>query len=163
MPRFKRGLPLATRLWRSPDRPSLSNLMTGQRLSDYLGAGLAVTFTSAPSLSSTYALDPLTLSQTGNVAKDSASGLGLPGGLVSFTYPDINGNPDGIQPSADPGPLYGAAGLRVSRHVVRRGTGVPRSRRGHAACHRYAAIARGHVRTRTDPGSFVPARDGKAG
>ncbi len=75
------------------DRPSLSNLMTGQRLTDYLSTGLTVTFTSAPSLSSTYALDPLTLSQTGNVAKDSASGLGLPGGLASFTYPDINGSP----------------------------------------------------------------------
>ena len=82
-----------------PDRPSLSGLMTGQRLTDYLGAGLAVTFTSAPDLSSTYALDPLTLSQTGNVAKDSASGLGLPGGLVSFTYPDINGNPMAFSPA----------------------------------------------------------------
>lgn len=77
------------------DRPSLSKVMTVQRLPDYFDSGLAVTFTSDPGNSSTYALDPLTISQVGTVARDSASSpsLGLPGGLASFTYPDINGVP----------------------------------------------------------------------
>lgn len=73
------------------DRYSLSQLMTGQRLSDYLMMGIVITCTGAPGLSSTYALDPLTLDQVGTVARDSACGLNLPGGYVSFAYPDING------------------------------------------------------------------------
>ena len=75
------------------DRPSLSQVMSNQRIPSFLGAGLAVVFSVAPALSSTYALDPVTLDQVGTVARDSASGLGLPGSLPAFVYPDINGVP----------------------------------------------------------------------
>ena len=67
-----------------------------------------MTFTSAPSLSSTYALDPLTLSQISDVAVASASGLGLPGSISSFTYPDINGVPMSFSATQIQG-LYQAA------------------------------------------------------
>lgn len=54
-----------------------------------LRAGLQVRSTSNPSISSTYALDPQTLDQVGAVARDYASGMGLPGGMSWFAYPDI--------------------------------------------------------------------------
>jgi len=55
--------------------------------------GIAITSLTAPVLNATYALDPVTLDQIGSVARDTAAGLGLPGGAVIFTYPDINSVP----------------------------------------------------------------------
>lgn len=63
------------------------------QLAAKLAAGVALTSTATPAISATYALDPTTLDQIGSVARDAAAGLGLPGGLTSFTYPDITGNP----------------------------------------------------------------------
>lgn len=58
-----------------------------------LANGLAVTSTGTSAISATYALDPTTLDQIGSVARDAASGLGLPGALTTFIYPDINSTP----------------------------------------------------------------------
>src|SRR5260221_8745451 len=64
-----------------------------QALGQKLGLGLAVTSTGTPQINATYALDDLTLTQVGSVARDAASGLGLPGGQASFSYPDATGQP----------------------------------------------------------------------
>lgn len=56
-------------------------------------AGIAITCDSNSSLNSTYALDETTMNQVGSVARDFAAGLGLPGGLPVFVYPDVNGVP----------------------------------------------------------------------
>lgn len=76
-----------------------SAVQRGQML---LEAGLAVTFTSAPELSSTYALDQRTVSQIQAVASDAANGLGLLFDAPVFAYPDKGGinrtfNSDQIQ------------------------------------------------------------------
>lgn len=56
--------------------------------------GFAVTFESFPAaLSSRYAVDDQTMNEIGSVARDAGSGLGLPGGLPVFTYPDFNSVP----------------------------------------------------------------------
>src|SRR5882672_6490328 len=59
-----------------------------QVLGQKLGLGLAVASTGTSQINATYALDDVTLSQVGSVARDAASGLGLPGGQASFSYPD---------------------------------------------------------------------------
>jgi hypothetical protein len=58
-------------------------------LAQKIAAGIAVTSTGSPGLSATFALDPTTMDQIGSVARDSASGLGLPGGGSTFMYPDL--------------------------------------------------------------------------
>jgi hypothetical protein len=58
-----------------------------------IAAGIAITSTGTPAISATYALDQVTLDQIGAVARDAGAGLGLPGGLPTFTYPDIEGEP----------------------------------------------------------------------
>lgn len=58
-----------------------------------INAGIAITSTGTPAISATYALDALTLSQVQSVAQDAGSGLGLPGGASTFTYPDITSQP----------------------------------------------------------------------
>lgn len=63
------------------------------QLAARLFAGLAVISTSTSALSATYALDATTLDQIGSVARDAAAGLGLPGGLSTFTYPDLSSAP----------------------------------------------------------------------
>lgn len=62
-------------------------------LAEKLAAGIAITSTATPALDATYALDPTTLDQIGSVARDAGAGLGLPGGLSSFAYPDATGAP----------------------------------------------------------------------
>lgn len=62
-------------------------------LAQKISAGISVVSTAASSLNATYALDSITLDQIKGVANDAASGLGLPGGGSTFTYPDISGSP----------------------------------------------------------------------
>ena len=62
-------------------------------LATKLATGIAITSTSTAALSTTYALDDVTLAQIGSVAQDAAAGLGLPGGGATFVYPDINSVP----------------------------------------------------------------------
>ncbi len=64
-----------------------------RRLPEIMGAGLAVTFTSATALSATYALDDLSQQQLFAIAAQSAAGLGFPGGGSTFFYPDASGTP----------------------------------------------------------------------
>ncbi len=68
--------------------PTLAQILAAK-----LASGIAITSTGTPAISATYALDQTTLDQIGAVARDSAAGLGLPGGAATFTYPDINGVP----------------------------------------------------------------------
>lgn len=58
-----------------------------------IAAGITVVSTGAPALNAVYALDSVTLGQIGSVARDAASGLGLPGGAATFAYPDATGSP----------------------------------------------------------------------
>lgn len=58
-----------------------------------IAAGIVITSTGTPALGGTYALDATTTAQIGSVARDFASGMGLPGGGSSFTYPDLAGTP----------------------------------------------------------------------
>jgi hypothetical protein len=44
-------------------------------------------------LNAVYGLDQTTMDQIGSVARDAASGLGLPGDGDTFTYPDLAGVP----------------------------------------------------------------------
>lgn len=76
-------------------------------LAGKIASGIAVTSTGTAALSATYALDSMTLDQIGSVARDAAAGLGLPGGLSTFTYPDINGSPHTFA-SADVQNIYKA-------------------------------------------------------
>jgi hypothetical protein len=63
-------------------------------LATKVAAGITVTSTDHPStLDCVMALDSVTMTQIGSVARDASTDLGLPGGLDSFTYPDINGQP----------------------------------------------------------------------
>ena len=62
-------------------------------LSQKIAAGITITSTATPTLNATFGLDAVTMDQIGSVARDSASGLGLPGGGTTFTYPDIKGTP----------------------------------------------------------------------
>jgi hypothetical protein len=55
--------------------------------------GIAITSTSTSTLSGTMALDDVTMNQFGSVARDAASGLGLPGDMPVFVYPTIDGSP----------------------------------------------------------------------
>lgn len=71
----------------------LSGMRPDQLLIVYTNDGIIITSTGSPSINATYALDQTTLDQVGSVARDAASGLGLPGGLSTFTYPDIDGIP----------------------------------------------------------------------
>lgn len=77
-----------------------------------LASGLAVASSGTPAISATYALDQTTLDQIGSVARDAASGLGLPGGLTTFVYPDINSTPRTLT-SANVQALY-----RAMRDIV---------------------------------------------
>lgn len=71
----------------------LPDLLPGQQLKVYTKLGLTITSTGSPDVDGTYALDSVTLDQIGSVARDASSGLGLPGGLTTFIYPDITGTP----------------------------------------------------------------------
>lgn len=56
-----------------------------------LNAGCSVVFTTAPELNAVYALDQVTMNEIGSVARDVASGLGLPFGAGDFSYPSMDG------------------------------------------------------------------------
>lgn len=61
-----------------------------------------ITSNSNASINSTYAIDAATLSQVGDVARDIASGLGLPLSASVFQYPDASGvsqtlNPENVK------------------------------------------------------------------
>jgi len=73
-------------------RESLAAVMQG-RIPSYLAPGLPVTSISNSNLNGTYAMDGLTMSQIGSVARDVSSGMGFPQALPSFDYPDITGSP----------------------------------------------------------------------
>ena len=62
-------------------------------LIEKIANGIAITSLSNPEVNCTMALDQLTMDQIGSVARDAASGMGLPAGANTFVYPDINGNP----------------------------------------------------------------------
>ena len=62
-------------------------------LADKIADGIAITSLSNPEVNCTMALDQLTMEQIGSVARDAASGMGLPAGSNVFIYPDINGLP----------------------------------------------------------------------
>ncbi len=62
-------------------------------LAEAISQGIAITCTSNSALNATYALDPTTMEQIGSVARDFSSGLGLPGDIETFTYPDSTGQP----------------------------------------------------------------------
>jgi hypothetical protein len=72
---------------------ALSQIMTQSVIPVYLLSGLTVNFSAAPALSSVYALDVNTLTQIQAVAQDVACGMGFPGEVASFQYPDMSGVP----------------------------------------------------------------------
>lgn len=74
-------------------RNSLALVQQQVGIPPYLATGLTVHSTGNPDLNATYALDDVTLAQVGAVARDAASGLGLPNSLPTFDYPDITGFP----------------------------------------------------------------------
>lgn len=68
-------------------------IQAANALSAAIATGITITCVGNSGLNSTYALDATTLTQIGTVAGDFAAGLGLPGNLSTFTYPDINSVP----------------------------------------------------------------------
>lgn len=72
--------------------PTTNKQKAAAELATRTAAGITITSTGNPSLNAQYALDPITMDQVGAVARDAASGLGLPGNLSTFFYPDANGN-----------------------------------------------------------------------
>ncbi len=69
-----------------PAKPDIDTV-----LAQKIAAGIAITSTGTPALTATYGLDPTTLEQVGSVARDAGAGLGLPGNVATFNYPDITG------------------------------------------------------------------------
>jgi hypothetical protein len=77
-----------------PPPPVLSpEQQAADELAARIGNGIAITSTGTPALNATYALDSDTMDQIGSVARDFGSGLGLPGDIETFTYPDATGVP----------------------------------------------------------------------
>lgn len=72
--------------------PSLADQALSELITR-LAAGIAITSTGTPALDASYALDTVTMDQVGAVARDFASGLGLPNNAGTFAYPDIAGIP----------------------------------------------------------------------
>lgn len=80
--------------------PSLPpSVVAGQILAEKIAAGIAITCTGNPALNETFALDDTTLTQIGSVARDAASGLGLPLGIPVFVYPNLAGEPCTFTPA----------------------------------------------------------------
>lgn len=73
--------------------PETAAVTWDHELAARINNGVNITSTSTPALNSLYALDTTTLDQIGSVARDAASGIGLPGGGSTFTYPDAAGVP----------------------------------------------------------------------
>jgi hypothetical protein len=73
--------------------PPTPPLTPDQILAEKIAAGIAITSTVNSALNDTFALDDTTLTQIGSVARDAASGLGLPLGIPVFVYPNIAGEP----------------------------------------------------------------------
>lgn len=72
---------------------SPGGLTIDQVLAGKISDGIAITSFTSPDLACTMALDATTMDQIGSVARDAASGLGLPADQPVFVYPDINGQP----------------------------------------------------------------------
>lgn len=72
-----------------PVPPPTPQQLLAQKIAD----GIAITCTSNSALNKTFALDSVTMDQIGSVARDFASGLGLPMGAPTFTYPSKSGEP----------------------------------------------------------------------
>lgn len=62
-------------------------------LASRITAGISITSAGSPTLDATYSLDAAAIGLTGRVARDAASGLGLPGGGETFVWPDMSGTP----------------------------------------------------------------------
>lgn len=92
-PLYTRYLTLGGTLIPIADAASLASVVQTLVVPLILANGLQVTSNSNPQINGTYALNATTLNQIGAVARDAASGLGLPENADTFTYPDINGVP----------------------------------------------------------------------
>jgi hypothetical protein len=73
--------------------PPSDAMAAGLALATAIASGITIASTGTPALNGVYALDALTMDQVGAVARDAASGLGLPGGGSTFEYPDRAGTP----------------------------------------------------------------------
>jgi hypothetical protein len=90
----RQGWTYAGGVFSAPDTPGPSLDEQAQASFDaYSALGIVITCTGNAALSATYAIDPTTMNEVGSVARDAASGLGLPGGGSTFTYPDATGTP----------------------------------------------------------------------
>lgn len=79
-------------VWTVATLPTTPKQQAAAELATRTSIGITITSTGNPSLNALYALDPITMDQVGSVARDAASGLGLPGNQATFFYPDANGN-----------------------------------------------------------------------
>lgn len=73
----------------APELPP--DVQAANALTAHIAMGIAITCSGNSALNATYALDDTTLTQIGSVARDAKSGMGLPGGASTFTYPDAAG------------------------------------------------------------------------
>lgn len=79
--------------YNAPDPPVPLDIQAANALTAHIAMGIAITCSGNSALNATYALDDTTLTQIGSVARDAKSGMGLPGGASTFTYPDAAGVP----------------------------------------------------------------------
>lgn len=70
----------------APPTPSEPPPDFEQILANRVNAGILITSTSNPELNATYSMDTETMVEIGSVARDAASGMGLPGDGPTFTY-----------------------------------------------------------------------------
>jgi hypothetical protein len=104
--------------------PPTADEVYGEKIAE----GLAVTSTATPALDATYPLMPNDFGLLGSIARDAASGLGLPGGGATAPIKDIDGTPHDF-PEADVIALYKAerdyiAALAAQRDIMA-GGGTP--------------------------------------
>ncbi len=71
--------------------PPSAEQAAGNAVRAAIDAGIEIHSASNSTITGFYALDSQTLDQIGAVARDYAAGLGLPGGLGGFSYPDKAG------------------------------------------------------------------------
>lgn len=88
-----------TRLWAVdsgalvPYDPPPVPLTADEELTTRTALGLNITSSDNPMMNGIWALDGVTMGEIGAVARDNASGLGLPQGLSTFTYPMMDTTP----------------------------------------------------------------------
>lgn len=84
----------------SPDTVSLCSAMQQQALPGFLMTmNIQIISNSNPDMNATYGLDPVTLNQIGVVARDVASGIGLPLESTTFQYPSLDGTLKTMSPT----------------------------------------------------------------